>query len=200
MYKISDVSKVLNIPAYKVIELMVNEGEVLKKNIKFIDGVRQIDDEGLSIIKRMLDIDISQEIFKGNLDVEAKSEENLINKIVKDEVLVEVEYTSPIDINDAHDLLETSEIIERSLDEKRKEKIEVKGSNGIIYEHKKELYELDQEIKRLNYAINSYIEIINEDMLWLKDEENILIEKVKVLNQLSKDENQKGFIKNLFKK
>jgi hypothetical protein len=200
MYKISDVSKMLGVEGYKIIELMVNEREKLKDHIKYVQGVRQIDQDGIDLIRRFLNDDISQEISD---DSDNKEPEH-INDLDSTDIIMDDDKEKEIDDDYNRDgiveIIKRDETVNFQIDEKSKEEIITEEEEDILGKYKKEIYVLDQEIRRLDYAISSYFDIISEDMSWLQDEEKNLLEKYKVLSEIIKEENNKGLLKGIFRR
>lgn len=200
MYKISDVSKMLGVEGYKIIELMVNEREKLKDHIKYVQGVRQIDQDGIDLIRRFLNDDISQEISD---DSDNKEPEH-INDLDSTDIIMDDDKEKEIDDDYNRDgiveNIKRDETVNLQIDEKSKEEIITEEEEDILGKYKKEIYVLDQEIRRLDYAISSYFDIISEDMSWLQDEEKNLLEKYKVLSEIIKEENNKGLLKGIFRR
>lgn len=200
MYKISDVSKMLGVEGYKIIELMVNEREKLKDHIKYVQGVRQIDQDGIDLIRRFLNDDISQEISD---DSDNKEPEH-INDLDSTDIIMDDDKEKEIDDDYNRDgiveNIKRDETVNLQINEKSKEEIITEEEEDILGKYKKEIYVLDQEIRRLDYAISSYFDIISEDMSWLQDEEKNLLEKYKVLSEIIKEENNKGLLKGIFRR
>jgi hypothetical protein len=200
MYKISDVSKMLGVEGYKIIELMVNEREKLKDHIKYVQGVRQIDQDGIDLIRRFLNDDISQEISDDSDNKESK----YINDLDSTDIIMDDDKEKEIDDDYNRDgiveNIKRDETVNLQINEKSKEEIITEEEEDILGKYKKEIYVLDQEIRRLDYAISSYFDIISEDMSWLQDEEKNLLEKYKVLSEIIKEENNKGLLKGIFRR
>lgn len=200
MYKISDVSKMLGVEGYKIIELMVNEREKLKDHIKYVQGVRQIDQDGIDLIRRFLNDDISQEISDDSDNKESKYSNDLDSTDIIMDDDKEKEIDDDYNRDGIVENIKRDETVNLQINEKSKEEIITEEEEDILGKYKKEIYVLDQEIRRLDYAISSYFDIISEDMSWLQDEEKNLLEKYKVLSEIIKEENNKGLLKGIFRR
>ncbi|MCT4633340.1 MAG: hypothetical protein N4A76_11475 [Firmicutes bacterium] len=200
MYKISDVSKMLGVEGYKIIELMVNEREKLKDHIKYVQGVRQIDQDGIDLIRKFLNDDISQEISDDSDNKESKYSNDLDSTDIIMDDDKEKEIDDDYNRDGIVENIKRDETVNLQINEKSKEEIITEEEEDILGKYKKEIYVLDQEIRRLDYAISSYFDIISEDMSWLQDEEKNLLEKYKVLSEIIKEENNKGLLKGIFRR
>lgn len=82
MYKLSDVAKKLNIEKILIFEMLLTKGEYLKGNIEKKSGVTYLSDDGVEIIRKIINGENLGEKFKykdGELKEESKGDLNRVN-------------------------------------------------------------------------------------------------------------------------
>lgn len=163
MYKISEAAGKLNVETYVIFEKLLTHAELLKNHTQKVHSVSYVDDQGITIIKALIDgkdeASILAEMNGYIMNEREESSDDLVSVEAEITELDQDEVVDDIEIDEHDDWLdeEDFELIDQEKNRLRSE----------VSRLRQELIQYDSELKRLDDAITNYQILMREDVDYL---------------------------------
>lgn len=163
MYKISEAAGKLNVETYVIFEKLLTHAELLKNHTQKVHSVSYVDDQGITIIKALIDgkdeASILAEMNGYIMNEREESSDDLVSVEAEITELDQNEVVDDIEIDEHDDWLdeEDFELIDQEKNRLRSE----------VSRLRQELIQYDSELKRLDDAITNYQILMREDVDYL---------------------------------